>query len=133
MNPSEFKVKNLTVIETDKQMKYLYYEGKHFRIRTGDIHLTEGGILPYINKTTKKPFVEYPNGKDDFRRFNIRVLVEGAIKKVFNRIDSYMAKNMVSADCEYSKCIHDGVKIQNIIKRIRYMLRYRVLIKPIMS
>ena len=109
MNPADFDVKSLTVIETDKQKKYLYYEGKHFRIRTGDRHLTEGGILPYINKTTMKPFVEYPNGKDDFRRFNIRVPVEGAIKKVFNRIDSYMRKNKVSAYCEYPKCIHDEV------------------------
>jgi len=36
---------------------------KPLRIKTGDIKLNEGGIIPYINPKTKKPFKEYPNCK----------------------------------------------------------------------
>ena len=107
MNPESVNVDDIKVCKADSKL-WIKYEKKPLRIKTGDIELNEGGILPYINPKTKKPFKEYPNGKEDFRRYNINIPVEGELNKIMKSIDSMMEGLEGLDDLEFSKCIREG-------------------------
>ena len=105
MEATAFNSKNLSF---DANTKRVSYEGKPLRIKTGEIILSEGGILPYINPTTKQPFYEYPNGKDDYRRYSISIPLEGQLKKTITKIDSFMKTIPTDGKHEYHKLIREG-------------------------
>jgi len=110
MNPESVNVDEIKVTEKESKL-WIKYEKKPLRIKTGDIELKEGGITPYINPKTKKPFTEYPNGKDDFRRYNINIPVEGELNKLMKSLDSMMKGYDELEELEgleFSKCVREG-------------------------
>ena len=95
-----FQVKKISVqpfTETEHEQQkdrnkfttFLLYNKETFTLMTDEIILDEGGVLPYINPKTHKPFNYFE--KDDPRRFLIMIPLDQELNCVIQSIDKNMA------------------------------------------
>ena len=126
-----FNGKNLKAISFNSDMMknqenrksystYLMYKNNNLKLKTEEIKLTEGGILPYINRKTGKPFIEDIK-EDDPKRYYIMIPLDETMKKVITKIDEYMESNKTTIlECFKSK----NYEYKQILKPIKEATMY---------